>query len=171
MPPDSHSHSWSEITTGKPSTFAPIIGSGANQAVAGNDARLTNARTPLAHTHSTSDITSGILSRDRVYNDYNLPFASSGYVQIAQSGMKIAWGRVAPTGNSTARSLSFGVSFGYPPSIAFTNMNSTTTNAVTGAKATSISTTGATVYFTYSSGASTGFTNSGETHTWIAIGW
>lgn len=36
---------WAEIT-GKPSTFAPIIGSGAADAVAGNDSRLTDTRTP-----------------------------------------------------------------------------------------------------------------------------
>ena len=36
---------WSEITS-KPATFAPIIGSGAGDAVAGNDARLTDTRTP-----------------------------------------------------------------------------------------------------------------------------
>ena len=45
---------WASIPD-KPSTFAPIIGSGAGDAVAGNDARLTNARTPsstLAHASS-----------------------------------------------------------------------------------------------------------------------
>jgi hypothetical protein len=41
---------WADIT-GKPSTFAPTIGSTASTAVAGNDSRLTNARTPTAHTH------------------------------------------------------------------------------------------------------------------------
>lgn len=47
---------WAQVT-GKPTTFAPIIGSGAADAVAGNDARLTNARTPTAHTHLWADIT------------------------------------------------------------------------------------------------------------------
>lgn len=47
---------WSEITD-KPSTFAPIIGSGAGDAVAGNDSRLTNARTPTAHTHPLAELT------------------------------------------------------------------------------------------------------------------
>jgi hypothetical protein len=42
---------WSEIT-GKPATFPPTIGSASNQAVAGNDSRLTNARTPTAHKSS-----------------------------------------------------------------------------------------------------------------------
>lgn len=35
----------------------PIIGAGATQAVAGNDARLTNARAPTAHTHPESEVT------------------------------------------------------------------------------------------------------------------
>jgi len=47
---------WGSVT-GKPSTFPPIIGSGAGDAVAGNDARLTDARTPTSHTHTTADIT------------------------------------------------------------------------------------------------------------------
>lgn len=46
---------WSAVT-GKPSTFPPTIGSGAGDAVAGNDARLTDARTPTAHTHAASEI-------------------------------------------------------------------------------------------------------------------
>jgi len=51
-----HVHAYSSLTS-IPSTFAPIIGSGAAQAVAGNDARLTDARTPLTHVHAQSDIT------------------------------------------------------------------------------------------------------------------
>lgn len=47
----SHTHSWGAVT-GKPTTFAPVIGSGAAEAVAGNDARLTDARTPTAHAAS-----------------------------------------------------------------------------------------------------------------------
>jgi hypothetical protein len=35
-----------------PATFPPAIGSAANQAVAGNDPRLTNSRTPTAHKSS-----------------------------------------------------------------------------------------------------------------------
>jgi hypothetical protein len=45
------------LLTNKPSTFAPIIGGGAGDAVAGNDARLTDARAPTAHNHSWSNIT------------------------------------------------------------------------------------------------------------------
>ncbi|QDF18816.1 hypothetical protein SEA_SCENTAE_97 [Gordonia phage SCentae] len=50
-----HTHAWSTISE-KPSTFAPIIGSTATTAVAGNDARLTDARTPVAHTHLVTDL-------------------------------------------------------------------------------------------------------------------
>lgn len=47
---------WGGITD-KPATFAPAIGSTSTTAVAGNDARLTNSRTPTAHSHATSDVT------------------------------------------------------------------------------------------------------------------
>lgn len=42
---------WGNVQ-GKPSTFAPIIGSGAGDAVAGNDSRLTDSRAPTAHAPS-----------------------------------------------------------------------------------------------------------------------
>ncbi|MFB8031339.1 hypothetical protein, partial [Streptomyces sp. NPDC055990] len=49
------SNDWDEITD-KPTTFPPTIGSGAGDAVAGNDTRLTDARTPTSHTHPASQI-------------------------------------------------------------------------------------------------------------------
>lgn len=42
---------------GKPATYPPTIGAGADQAVAGNDPRLTNSRPPNAHNHDAQDIT------------------------------------------------------------------------------------------------------------------
>ena len=39
------SPAWADVT-GKPTTFAPIIGATGADAVAGNDARLTDARKP-----------------------------------------------------------------------------------------------------------------------------
>jgi hypothetical protein len=47
---------WGSVT-GKPTTFAPIIGVGAADAVAGNDAKLTDARTPTTHAHAPGDVT------------------------------------------------------------------------------------------------------------------
>ncbi|WP_109527976.1 hypothetical protein [Nocardia aurea] len=46
---------WAAITA-KPSTFTPTIGTTATTAVAGNDTRLTDARTPLSHTHPANQI-------------------------------------------------------------------------------------------------------------------
>lgn len=45
------STAWTDIT-GKPATFPPTIGSTSTTAVAGNDSRLTDARTPTAHASS-----------------------------------------------------------------------------------------------------------------------
>lgn len=46
---------WADVT-GKPATFAPTIGSTATTAVAGNDPRLTDARTPTTHVHTVSQL-------------------------------------------------------------------------------------------------------------------
>ncbi|MFG1790420.1 hypothetical protein [Nocardia sp. NPDC049149] len=46
---------WAGIT-GKPATFAPIIGDTATTAVAGDDPRLTNPRPPTSHTHLANQI-------------------------------------------------------------------------------------------------------------------
>ncbi|MFC4123696.1 hypothetical protein [Nocardia rhizosphaerae] len=46
---------WAGIS-GKPATFAPTIGSTATTAVAGDDPRLSDARTPTAHTHPAWEI-------------------------------------------------------------------------------------------------------------------
>lgn len=42
------------------------IGTGASTVAAGNDSRFTNARTPLSHVHSATDITSGTLDISRI---------------------------------------------------------------------------------------------------------
>lgn len=46
--------------------WAGQIDSQARDAIATTDPRLTDARSPLAHTHSATDITSGMLSSDRL---------------------------------------------------------------------------------------------------------
>ncbi|MFC4374097.1 hypothetical protein ACFO5K_08255 [Nocardia halotolerans] len=47
---------WTGIS-GKPVTFPPTIGSSATTAVAGDDPRLSDARTPTSHTHPVGEIT------------------------------------------------------------------------------------------------------------------
>lgn len=49
---------WANIPD-KPTTFPPTIGSTSTTAVAGNDSRLTNARTPTAHSHGIADMPAG----------------------------------------------------------------------------------------------------------------
>ncbi|MFI6173509.1 hypothetical protein ACIBCN_42490 [Nocardia sp. NPDC051052] len=46
---------WAGVT-GKPATFPPVIGATSTTAVAGDDPRLTNTRTPTAHTHPANQI-------------------------------------------------------------------------------------------------------------------
>jgi hypothetical protein len=49
-----------------PATFPPTIGSGADQAVAGNDSRLTNARTPTAHSHELDELDATAITAGKV---------------------------------------------------------------------------------------------------------
>lgn len=55
------STAWADIT-GKPTTFAPTIGSGATQAVAGNDSRLTDQRVPTANSVDNTKVADAALS-------------------------------------------------------------------------------------------------------------
>ena len=56
---------WGDVI-GTPVTFPPTIGSTATTAVAGNDSRLSDSRTPTAHTHAAGDVSSGTLNIARV---------------------------------------------------------------------------------------------------------
>ncbi|QGH75894.1 hypothetical protein SEA_AXYM_27 [Gordonia phage Axym] len=47
-------------------TLAVDFGTGTNQAVRGDDARLSNARTPTSHQHNASDINAGTLNIARI---------------------------------------------------------------------------------------------------------
>jgi hypothetical protein len=47
-------------------TFSADFGTGAGKVTEGNDARLTDARTPTAHNHSATEVTSGTLDIARV---------------------------------------------------------------------------------------------------------
>ena len=65
-----HSHAHSALTGIDTDTATTALhhtlGTGANQAAAGSDARLSDARTPTAHTHSAADTTSGQFAMARL---------------------------------------------------------------------------------------------------------
>jgi hypothetical protein len=89
----SHTQSWSTIT----STPTTLAGYGITDAVGSSDARLTDARTPLSHTHSASDLTSGTLDAARIpslpasqigsgtLDEARLPFATTAQARQYQS--------------------------------------------------------------------------------------
>ncbi len=98
----SHAHGAADITSGTlaaarlPAATTTTPGavelatdgeSAANVVVQGNDSRLSNARTPTAHTHAAADITSGTVAVAR------LPAATTsaqGIVELATSGENAA---------------------------------------------------------------------------------
>ena len=90
--------SWSGIT-GKPSTFPPTIGSTSSAAVAGDDARLTNARTPTAHAHAAADVTSGTLDVAR------LPVGSTASTVCAGNDSRLSDTRTPTDGTVTSAKI------------------------------------------------------------------
>ncbi len=54
-----------EPTFTKNTAFNKNFGTAADTLIHGNDARLSDARTPLAHAHAAADITSGVLAHER----------------------------------------------------------------------------------------------------------
>lgn len=90
------SSAWGSIT-GKPSTFPPTIGAGAGDAVAGNDARLTDARTPTTHTHTASQISDASTIGKSV-----LTAADAAAVRSAISAVSSADSRLTDTRTPTA---------------------------------------------------------------------
>lgn len=103
----SGSIAWDNVT-GKPSTFPPVIGSGAGDAVAGNDPRLSDARTPTAHkaTHATggidalapADIGAAATSHTHELAALNATGSTSGHVLTANGSGGAAWAAPAASG-------------------------------------------------------------------------
>lgn len=76
---------WSEVAS-KPSTFPPVIGSGAADAVAGNDPRLTDDRDPTAHTHPLAEVSdAGTAAAADLIDDDTFASATANNVPSAES--------------------------------------------------------------------------------------
>lgn len=105
-----------EITVGTGLTFATTTlsvayGTTASTACVGNDSRLSDARTPLAHTHSGADITSGTIGSAYISGAYgnitgtgalNSGSITSGFGSISSGGTIAANGAVSSTGAGAA---------------------------------------------------------------------
>ncbi|MFF0608498.1 hypothetical protein ACFYUD_07515 [Nocardia tengchongensis] len=122
---------WAGVT-GKPATFPPVIGSTSTTAVAGDDSRLTDARTPTSHTHisahlsdastvgrsllTATDATAGrttlgaVSSTDPRLSDQRTPTAAGQVYDIAfksHTGSRaLGAGNVMPEGLRIERAIS-----------------------------------------------------------------
>jgi len=140
--PTAHTHPWSDITSGvpafatrwptwdevttKPTTFTPsahshaiadlpVAASGTSnttQVVRADDARLSNARTPTAHAHPWSDITSGVPATATRWPDWTevtgkpSTFTPSAHTHSA-SDINAGTMGTARLGSGTANSTTF----------------------------------------------------------------
>lgn len=84
----------------KPSTYPPTIGATATTAVAGNDARLTDTRTPTDNTVSTAKIQDGAVTSAKIADGTIVNADVNASAAIALS--KLAAGYVAGSVNGTA---------------------------------------------------------------------
>jgi hypothetical protein len=81
-------------------TISVSYGSSANTACQGNDARLTDARTPLSHVHSAADIASGTVATARLGSG-----AASSTTFLRGDG---TWATPSGGGSSSASDLTSG---------------------------------------------------------------
>lgn len=96
---------WSGIT-GKPVTFAPTIGATATTAVAGDDPRLNDARTPLPHTHPSNQISDATATGRSVLTATDAAAARTVLGTIAGNDTRLTDARV-PTAAGQAYDIAF----------------------------------------------------------------
>lgn len=84
--------------------------------------------------------------------------------------MRISTGVINPTGTSS-NSISFGTTFSNVPVVTVFQLKAaSTTDTIVSAKATAVTTTGATITMSFANASTDGYTPSGQTYGWIAIG-
>ena len=97
-PPSSHKHSASDINSGTLSIARIPVGTASGTVAAGDDSRLTDARTPKAHSHQISEITNLQTTLDSKSNSNHAHSAAdvtSGTFNIARIPVGTASGTVA----------------------------------------------------------------------------
>ncbi|MFF0631522.1 hypothetical protein ACFYTS_03395 [Nocardia sp. NPDC004151] len=96
---------WAGIT-GKPSTFPPTIGATANTSVAGDDPRLTNARTPTAHTHPAAQLSDATAVGRSVLTAVDAAAARTALSAVATTDARLSDSR-PPTSAGQAYDIAF----------------------------------------------------------------
>lgn len=120
------------------------LGTGAQQAAAGNDARLSDARTPTAHTHAAADITSGIFDPARLASG-----TPSGTTFVAGDGI---WKTITTGPGGSDTQLQFNDAGALAGASGLTWTKSTTTLAVPTINAGNLKLTGNTFSSTNTNG-------------------
>ncbi|APE37655.1 hypothetical protein BOX37_31160 [Nocardia mangyaensis] len=96
---------WAGIS-GKPATFPPTIGSSATTAVAGDDPRLSDARTPTLHTHPAGEITGLTQIADAL-----LSSTTEGEARAAISAVSVTDPRLSDPRTPTAAGQAYDIAF------------------------------------------------------------
>ncbi|WP_067532063.1 hypothetical protein [Nocardia crassostreae] len=96
---------WAGIS-GKPTTFAPTIGATATTAVAGDDPRLNDARTPLPHTHPVSQISDASVTGRSVLTAIDAAAARTSLGVVANTDPRLSDPRT-PTAAGQAYDIAF----------------------------------------------------------------
>ncbi|WP_051407500.1 hypothetical protein [Nocardia sp. CNY236] len=79
---------WAGIS-GKPATFPPTIGATSTTAVAGDDPRLWDARTPTTHTHTTSQLSDSTTIGRSLVTAADAPAARSAVGAVAEDDPRL----------------------------------------------------------------------------------
>lgn len=107
--PAAHGHDWGQVT-GKPSTFPPVIGGGSTQAAAGDDSRFptTGQKNALAGSQGTpGDANRYVTNADARLADARTPLAHTHaqYQDTAQKGVASGYAGLDGTGKVPAAQL------------------------------------------------------------------
>jgi hypothetical protein len=122
--PQSESHD-SVDTDSATTAIHHTLGTGANQAAAGNDARLSDARTPTAHNHAATEITSGVLAADRLGTGSGLQVVrrNAGNTALEFATISVGGGDMLGTNNLSELT---------DPAVAFAAIKQNATTSATG---------------------------------------
>jgi hypothetical protein len=122
--PQSESHD-SPDTDSAPTAIHHTLGTGANQAAAGNDSRLSDARTPTAHNHAATEITSGVLAADRLGTGTGLQVVrrNAGNTALEFATISVGGGDMLGTNNLSELT---------DPAVAFAAIKQAATTSATG---------------------------------------